>query len=94
MGLIIWKVMGHDIVHVGLSLILFFTLVPSWIYMFNRMCVIKGYRYEDYTVDGKLKTRRVKEYYNTVNDDITGTRFIMGVVLGIIILIVVLVGIN
>jgi hypothetical protein len=94
MGLIIWKVMGHDIVHVGLALILFFTLVPGWIYMFNRMCVVKGYQYQEYEQDGKTKTRRIKQYYNTVNDDITGTRFIMGVVLGIIILIVVLVGIN
>jgi hypothetical protein len=94
MGMIIWKVMGHDIVHVGLALILFFTLVPGWIFMFMRLCVIKGYRYEDYTVDGKPKTRRIKEYYNTGRDDIDGTRVMMMIVLGVMLLTIILIGIN
>lgn len=94
MGMIIWKVMGNDIVHVGLALILFFTLVPGWIYMFHRMCIIKGYEYQQYEEDGKPKTRKVKVYYDTGRDDIDGTRVMMMVVLAVILLAVILIGIN
>lgn len=94
MAMIVWKVMGHDIVHVGLSLIMFFTLVPGWIYMFNRMCIVKGYRYETYDVDGKPKTRTIKTYYDSDRDDIHGTRILMGLALAVMLLGIVLVGVN
>lgn len=94
MGMIIWKVMGHDIVHVGLALIMFFTLIPGWIYMFHRMCILKGYTCQKYEEDGKQKTRKIKEYYDSSRDDVTGTRLMMGIVLGVMILVIILVGIN
>lgn len=94
MGMIIWKVMGHDIVHVGLALIMFFTLVPGWVYMFHRMCIVKGYVYQQYEEDGKPKTRKVKEYYDSSRDDIAGTRLMMGIVLGVMLLAIILIGIN
>ena len=94
MGMIIWKVMGHDIVHVGLALIMFFTLIPGWIYMFNRLCVVKGYEYQQYEEDGKPKTRKVKVYYNTGRDDIDGTRVMMMIVLAVLLLAIILIGIN
>jgi hypothetical protein len=94
MAMIVWKIMGHDIVHVGLALIMFFTLVPGWFYMFNRMCVVKGYEYLTREIDGKTKTIKVKKYYDPTRDDIVGIRLLMALVLFFILLAVILVGIN
>lgn len=94
LAMIVWKVMGHDIIHVGLAAMMFFTLIPGWIYMFNRMCIVKGYEYEDYVVDGKPKTRRVKQYYDSSRDSIDGTRLMMALILGVILITIIVTGVN
>ena len=81
MAMIVWKIMGHEIAQLGMGLLMFFTLVPLWIYMFRRMCIIKSVTYNTTTVDGKsVKTKDV-QYYNSAKDDIEGTKFFMGLFL-------------
>jgi hypothetical protein len=94
MAMIVWKVMGHDIVHVGLALIMFFTLVPGWVYMYHKMCLVKGYSFQTYEEDGKTKTRKITQYYDSSREDVDGTRIMMMLVLGVMLLAIILIGIN
>lgn len=81
MAMIVWKIMGHEIAQLAVGLLMFFTLVPLWVYMFRRMCIIKSVTYNTTTVEGKsVKTKEV-QYYNSAKDDIEGTKFFMGLFL-------------
>ena len=81
MAMIVWKIMGHEIAQLAVGLLMFFTLVPLWVYMFRRMCIIKSITYNTTTVEGKsVKTKEV-QYYNSAKDDIEGTKFFMGLFL-------------
>jgi hypothetical protein len=76
-GLIVWKMVGRDVVKVlvGVGFITFF--VMFWIYFFRKMCVIKSVEYNE---DGKKK-----KITNYGEGHVCGTRFAMLVVLIIIV---------
>lgn len=82
-GLIVWKVVGRELVQVvvGAVFALFGTLI--WIYLYRRMCLIRSVKVED-----KIKTY---EYYSAddmKNDNLFWLRFWM------IVLFLVIVGIS
>lgn len=82
MYMIIWKVMGSEIVHVGAGLLILFTFVPLWIYLFRRMCLIKGFKVQQIEHEGKTKNINVPQYYEP--RDVSEERGWMFVILGII----------
>lgn len=78
MALIVWHVVGNDIMHMAAGFIFFITFIPIWFYMNRRYCVIKSITKSE----GKGK---VVEYY-TDDDDIGETRGGLLVVLLVIVI--------
>lgn len=64
-GVVIWKVVGQDILGVVVGVIWLMTMIPAWIYFFNRMCLDYSFEYHE---NGKLKqkVRRGKTSDGTV----------------------------
>ncbi len=85
--LIFWKIMGRDLVHMFVGIGLLCTLVPLWVYLFRKMCLIKSVRTE-YPTE-KFKKVKIVEHYG--EDVVDGTRVLMFIVLAIIIFISLLV---
>lgn len=89
MYLVIWKVMGSEVVHVGAGLLILSIFVPLWIYLFRRMCIIKGFNIKTITDDaGKTKNVKVPEFFQP--SEVSEERGWMLVILGIILAVSVL----
>lgn len=87
MVLIIWKIMGSEIVHIVSGLMILAIFLPLWFYMFRRMCVIKGF---DFKVvaggDGQpSKMHKTPVYYTAeeVGDNQVGMIVVLGIILGV-----------
>jgi hypothetical protein len=76
--IIIYKLIGRDVIHYGFGIVFFMIAISMWIYFFRRMCVIKTITYGDKV--NKLGFRqKTIEYTREGNCD--GTRFCMLLVL-------------
>lgn len=71
---VIWKVIGSQLVHIVGGMVMFCTLLPLWIYMFRRMTIIKSVTYDKVEVAGKVQTVKQVQYYGP-RDDVGGTQF-------------------
>ena len=94
MAMIIWKVMGHDIVHVGLAMMMFFTMIPLWIYLFRRMCIIKGFEYRAIQFGEKTVMKRIPIYHNANDSDVAAYRGWMFIILGILLALITIIGLT
>jgi len=45
--LIVWKVMGGDILHIFGGIMWFLIALPMWMYYFRKLCIVKGIEYND-----------------------------------------------
>ena len=92
LAMIIWKVMGQDIVHVGMALLMFFTLIPIWIYLFRRMCIIKGFDYKKFEGEGKIVIKRIPIYFSP--SEVSAERGWLFFILFVIVIATVVVGLT
>lgn len=42
MGIILWKMLGHDITHFMGGFVFFFTLASIWVYIYRRTCLVSS----------------------------------------------------
>lgn len=76
MVLIVWKVVGQELLGIVMGLLWFSTMIPIWAYFYRRMCVVKSITFEP--VEGFRSRKKVVEYYNTnFSEAMHGTRFLM-----------------
>lgn len=82
--LIVWKVMGRDIIHIAAGLIILLTMLPIWMYMFRRMCIIKGFTYVPIS-DNPRSFRKIAEFYDPkdVSEERAWLIFILIVVISV-----------
>ena len=73
MGLIIYKVIGRDLIHIMVGISLLITLLSLWVYFFRKLCVIKSITIE-YPTEKFKKIKRVEHYRA---DEVDGTRLMM-----------------
>lgn len=92
LAMIVWKVMGSDIIGIMMAITFFVTLNSIWLYMYRRMCVIKGIHYTTTQEGDKTKTVKHVEYYNSTKDDVSGYQVMMSILLIIINTSVVIIG--
>lgn len=81
-GLLIWKVMGNDIIQILLGAVMFLTFIPMWVYFFRRLCVIRTIEQTptgEKTWYGRPIMKTKVEHYPS--DYVDGTRFMMLIVL-------------
>lgn len=45
--LLIWKVMGSDIIHIVGGIMWFMIALPMWMYYFRKLCIVKDITYND-----------------------------------------------
>jgi len=45
--LIVWKVMGGDILHIFGGIVWFMVALPMWIYFFRKLCIVKEIKYNE-----------------------------------------------
>lgn len=76
-GVIIWKLVGKDLIGFISGVVFFVILVSVWIYFFRRMCVIESIEYGE---DGKKK-KQINFYPPNHSDALIGMRVIMVLVL-------------
>lgn len=81
--LIIWKVIGNDVAHIGGGLLILAICIPMWFYMMRRLCVVKGFETK-FMQDGEGKQKAVKVPV-LYNDERGGEFFGMMVALAAII---------
>lgn len=85
LALIIWKVIGTDLVHVFGGIAFMLVFIPMWFYFFKRICLVKSIRYLKPT-DG-YKTIKEYEFCPSDDDYVNGTRAIMLLVLALIVVV-------
>lgn len=82
-GLIFWKMAGKDlsglIIHVVVGSGLFFIMLPIWIYIFRRMCLIQSVEIQK--PESGFSSKKVVEYMDSSNADVQAARCIMLVIL-------------
>lgn len=82
-GLIFWKMAGKDlsgmIIHIVVGVGLFFIMMPIWIYMFRRLCLIQSIEIQ--VPEEGFKRKKEITYMDGRNDSVQIMRFIMLVVL-------------
>lgn len=81
LALIVWKVMGNDLVHLMVGLGIFVVFLPLWVYFFRKMCVVKSV--ENLTPADGYESHKRYEYYK--EGDVDGTRGVMLLVLVVIV---------
>lgn len=84
LALIVWKVIGRELVHLSGGIVFMLVFVSLWIYFFKRMCLVKSIKYLKPT-DG-YKTIKEYEYYPDDDVWVNGTR---GIMLAVLVLIVI-----
>lgn len=89
-GLIIYKIIGRDVVHIMIGSSLLIIMLPLWVYFFRRICVIKSMTIE-YPVEKFKKVKKIEHYEEGYVD---GTRFVMLLVLAGIVLTSILIIFN
>lgn len=78
--LVAWKVIGQDLVGLGVGFTWFVVMIPLWVYMFHRFVFANRTDITDYYEDEKLK-RRV---YGQYKEEAYTVAFFMVVILGAI----------
>lgn len=73
-AVIIWKLMGRDIVHFGFGLLFFIFCSVIWVYLYRRMCLIESITYGEQTSFWKRRSKTVKHY---AEGRVDGTRLVM-----------------
>ncbi|NTW13908.1 MAG: hypothetical protein HGA31_02660 [Candidatus Moranbacteria bacterium] len=86
-ALIIWKVLGQDVLHFIIGGTLLVVLIPMWAHYFRRLCVVQTVKIT-YPEKGK-GVRKIKEYVymNGDDDTVQVIRWIMLVVLALVLVV-------
>ncbi len=73
--LIVWKVMGDDLLGVVVGIPYMVLGFFAWFYMFRRMCVIKTVTKEP--IEGRWLRKKIVTYHDTSNESTWSTRWVM-----------------
>jgi hypothetical protein len=88
-GLIFWKMAGKDlsglIIHVIVGSSLFFIMLPIWIYMFRRMCLIQSIEIQK--PESGFRSQKTIVYMDSSNEGVQITRWTMLAVLAVGVLV-------
>lgn len=85
-AIIVWKLIGNELVHYAAGSSLFLVLLTIWISYYRKMCVIRSI---EYGPDGKKKSINYYDFTLPSSgawaDAVHGTRFVMGLILAAIV---------
>lgn len=89
-ALIIWKVLGQDVLHFIVGGAFLVVLIPMWAYYFRRLCVVRTVKIT-YPEKGK-GIRKIKEFEYMNGDD--STVQVLRWVMAAIFLLIIVIGLN